>query len=78
VVDAIEGRTVRTAHALTKQPGEREEIDLVVAACGGRAADTLYHEAREHGREVHLIGDALAPRRLMDAILDGARLGRSL
>jgi hypothetical protein len=59
VVDAIEGRTVRTAHALTKQPGE-------------------YHEAREHGREVHLIGDALAPRRLMDAILDGARLGRSL
>jgi 2,4-dienoyl-CoA reductase-like NADH-dependent reductase (Old Yellow Enzyme family)/thioredoxin reductase len=78
LVEAIEGRTVRTAHALTKQPGEREEIDLVVAACGGRAVDMLYHEAREHGREVHLIGDALAPRRLMDAILDGARLGRSL
>ena len=28
--------------------------------------------------EVHLIGDALAPRRLMDAILDGARAGRNV
>jgi pyruvate/2-oxoglutarate dehydrogenase complex dihydrolipoamide dehydrogenase (E3) component len=78
VVEAIAGRTVRTAHALTHQPGQLEEVDLVVAAYGGQAADALYHAAREHGSEVHLIGDALAPRRLMDAILDGARLGRCL
>ena len=34
----------------------------------------LYHWLERVG-EVHVIGDALAPRRLMDAILDGARLG---
>jgi len=78
VVEAMAGRTVHTAHALTHQPGQREEVDLVVAACGGQAADALYHAARKICGEVHLVGDALAPRRLMDAILDGARLGRGL
>jgi pyruvate/2-oxoglutarate dehydrogenase complex dihydrolipoamide dehydrogenase (E3) component len=78
VVEAIAGRTVRTVHAITHQPGQLEEVDLVVAAYGGQAADALYHAAREHCGEVHLVGDALAPRRLMDAILDGARLGRGL
>jgi 2,4-dienoyl-CoA reductase-like NADH-dependent reductase (Old Yellow Enzyme family)/thioredoxin reductase len=77
-VEAIAGRTVRTVHAITHQPGQHEEVDLVVAAYGGQAADALYHTAREHCGEVHLVGDALAPRRLMDAILDGARLGRGL
>jgi len=57
---------------------DRLDIQAVVAAYGGQAADALYHAAREQCSEVHLVGDALAPRRLMDAILDGARLGRCL
>ena len=54
------------------------EIDLVVVAYGGRAEDSLFRVAKQGIAEVRLIGDALAPRRLVDAILDGARAGRSI
>jgi 2,4-dienoyl-CoA reductase (NADPH2) len=55
-----------------------EDVDLVVLAYGGQAADARSQAVRERVGEVYVIGDALAPRRLMDAILDGARLGRRL
>ena len=47
----------------------------VVLACGLRPDDRLARELAEAGREVHLVGDALAPRRIMHATLDGARVG---
>lgn len=50
----------------------------VVLACGLLPDDRLATQL--HGRvpEVHVIGDALAPRRIMHATLDGARVGVSL
>ena len=45
---------------------------------GGSADDSLYHKLKGRVNGLTLIGDALAPRRLMDAILDGARAGRRL
>lgn len=42
------------------------------------AVDTLAQNVPTEVGELHLIGDAQAPRRLMDAILDGARIGRLL
>jgi NADPH-dependent 2,4-dienoyl-CoA reductase/sulfur reductase-like enzyme len=77
-VTAIDGQTVTTVHAITQQEQTIEDVDLVVLADGGQAVDTLSQAVRERVGEVHVIGDALAPRRLMDAILDGARLGRCL
>ncbi len=77
-VKLIDGRTVVTENVLTKQEGTIAEVDLVVAAYGGAADDALYHSLKGQAGGLHLIGDALAPRRLMDAILDGARAGRSL
>ena len=64
-----------TEHTLT---AFLEGVDLVVAAYGGQADDSLYREAKQGVAEADLIGDALAPRRLMDAILDGARAGRRI
>jgi hypothetical protein len=63
---------------MTKHTAQKTGVDLVVWAYGGEAVDVLYRAAQEHVSEVHIIGDALAPRRLMDAILDGARVGRRL
>jgi 2,4-dienoyl-CoA reductase-like NADH-dependent reductase (Old Yellow Enzyme family)/thioredoxin reductase len=77
-VSAIEGQTVITTHVMTKQEDRRTGVDLVVWAYGGEATDTLYHAIKQQVDEVHLIGDAQAPRRLMDAILDGAKIGRRL
>ena len=75
---ALKGSTVVTEHVITGEEGSVEEVELVVAAYPGRAADSLYRALKGRVEELHLIGDALAPRGLMDAILDGARLGRRL
>ena len=77
-VKLIDGRTVVTENVATKQEATIEEVDLVVAAYGGSADDSLYHKLKGRVNGLTLIGDALAPRRLMDAILDGARAGRRL
>jgi NADPH-dependent 2,4-dienoyl-CoA reductase/sulfur reductase-like enzyme len=52
------------------------DLDLVVLAYGGRAVDELYRALDGRGLEVHLVGDAMAPRLLHDAILEGTRAGR--
>ena len=75
---AVKGSTVATEHVITGDEGSVEGVELVVAAYPGRAADSLYRALKGRVGEMHLIGDALAPRGLMDAILDGARLGRHL
>ena len=77
-VAAIDGRSVTTTHVMTKHEGRITEVDVVVWASGGEAMDSLYDVAKQQVSNVHMIGDALAPRRLMDAILDGARVGRRL
>lgn len=50
----------------------------VVLACGLVPDDTLAAELRGRIPEVHVVGDALAPRRIMHATLDGARVGAAL
>jgi 2,4-dienoyl-CoA reductase-like NADH-dependent reductase (Old Yellow Enzyme family)/thioredoxin reductase len=50
----------------------------VVLACGLVPNDALAGELGDRIAEVHTIGDALAPRRVMHATLEGARVGRLL
>jgi pyruvate/2-oxoglutarate dehydrogenase complex dihydrolipoamide dehydrogenase (E3) component len=50
----------------------------VVLACGQRPDDRLATELRGRIAAVHLIGDALAPRRIGHATLEGARVGAAL
>jgi len=52
--------------------------DTVVVAFGGRADDALYRELDGRVPELVLVGDAYAPRRIHDAILDGTRAARAL
>lgn len=77
-VKAVNGRSAMTVHPITKQENCLEGVETVVVAYRGQADDTLYHAVKQRGSEVHLIGDALAPRRLMDVILDGARVGHQV
>ncbi|MGA7417284.1 MAG: FAD-dependent oxidoreductase [Acidimicrobiales bacterium] len=56
----------------------RLEDVTVVLACGLVPDDSLAIELRGRIPEVHLIGDALAPRRIMHATLEGARAGHAL
>jgi 2,4-dienoyl-CoA reductase-like NADH-dependent reductase (Old Yellow Enzyme family) len=80
---AIEADHVRVRHMLTDAEWAIP-ADTVVLASGGQACDQLYHDlvaataGMGHAPALHLIGDAYAPRNLLLAMLDGARVGRAI
>ncbi len=57
-----------------------EPADLVVAAVGNRAVDSLARElaALPAAPEIHVVGDAAAPRSILEAIREGRSAGRSV
>ncbi len=65
-----------TRNSLTGELGRIESVDSVVIAGGRTPDDGLAASFRSLGLPVHVIGDALSPRRMLHATLDGARLGR--
>ena len=58
--------------------GRRVEGATVVLACGLVPDDSLVSGLDGRLPEVHVIGDALAPRRIMHATLEGARVARAI
>ena len=54
------------------------EADTVVLSFGGKANDSLFHELDGRVPELRLVGDAVSPRRIHDAMLDGTRAARAL
>jgi 2,4-dienoyl-CoA reductase-like NADH-dependent reductase (Old Yellow Enzyme family)/thioredoxin reductase len=68
---------VRLAHSLTGREWT-VEADTVVTALGGRAQDALARALEGQTVEVHLVGDALAPRTLHDALLTATRAARRI
>ncbi len=57
-----------------------ESADVVVAAVGNQAVDDLAValRARPGGPSVHLVGDAAAPRTILEAVREGRTAGRSI
>ncbi|MGF1470097.1 MAG: FAD-dependent oxidoreductase [Sandaracinaceae bacterium] len=76
-VERIEGRTV-VARDIHDASEHRVDADLVVLAVPERPLEDLYLELKEAGMRVLRCGDAVAPRRLGSAILEGHRVGRAL
>ena len=73
---AVEKDGVRVA-----DPDNRETkiaASRVVIAIGIRSNNTIHDQVKTLGYETHVIGDCLEPRTAKAAILDGARLGRSI
>ena len=54
------------------------ECDSVVLAAGSRAEDSLSNDLFEQGVAHHTIGDCRAPRRMIFAIQEGARIAATL
>jgi hypothetical protein len=52
------------------------DVDAVVLCREARPQTQLLAPLREAGMEPLLVGDALRPRRVHDAVADGARVGR--
>ncbi len=55
-----------------------EPLDLVVLSYGGSAVDGLYRALEGKVPELVLVGDAMAPRLLHDAILEATRAARRI
>ena len=57
-----------------------ENPDVIIAAVGNQAVDTLAKELTEDfsPSNIHVIGDALAPRTILEAIREGRITGRSV
>jgi 2,4-dienoyl-CoA reductase (NADPH2) len=47
----------------------------VVVAVGARSESGLYEQLREEMKDVHLIGDAKAPRKALEAVREGFEVG---
>ena len=54
-----------------------DDIDTVVMVQGGSANDALFHTL-ESSLDCHLIGDAMSPRRVNDAIKEGELVARKI
>jgi 2,4-dienoyl-CoA reductase-like NADH-dependent reductase (Old Yellow Enzyme family)/thioredoxin reductase len=74
-LESINGRTVTVSNSFTHRRREIPDVDTVVLTGGGQPRDHLKTELKDRVKELYLIGDCLAPRRLMHAVLDGSRVG---
>ena len=79
-VSAGTGTGIELQHLYTEQVENRTDADLVVVA-GRRQSETSLRDAlrtEASGLPVTLVGDALAPRTLLDAVAEGARVGATI
>ena len=75
---SIDGRRVTLQNVYSRHKERREDVDTVVLAMGQRSVDDLYHALKGRVPELHLIGDAMAPRGVHAAMLEGTRAARAL
>ncbi len=75
---AIEGSSVVVANVYSGAERRLDGIDTVVLAMGSRATDALYRALKGRVRELHAVGDCVAPRGVHHAILEGTRAARAI
>jgi len=53
-------------------------MEHIILACGTRSVDHLREDLEGTVPEIHVIGDAKRPRRALEAIAEGAAVGRAI
>ncbi|AAZ55341.1 FAD-dependent oxidoreductase [Thermobifida fusca] len=77
-VIGIEEERIRIRHTYSHQESELGAFDSVVLACGGDADSSLYEELRGRVPELHILGDAFAPTRLVAVTRQAYALAKEL
>jgi hypothetical protein len=75
---AIEPGRVRTRNVYSGADSVHGGVDHVVLACGGTAESALYTALQPTMDEVHVLGDAYAPRRISFATRQAYELARRI
>jgi hypothetical protein len=73
----IEGSNVEVLGLFGGEPRIIEHVDSLVYWRGSVSETALADELRAAGVRVELIGDAVLPRRVYDAVQEGATLART-
>ena len=55
-----------------------EDVDAVVMVLHNQANNQLYLELKDKVKEIHTVGDCLTPRKAINAVHDGYKLGRTI
>ncbi|MBI4317066.1 MAG: FAD-dependent oxidoreductase [Chloroflexi bacterium] len=74
----VEGNTLVVGHVYTGEERQIPDVDAVVMATGSRACDDLYKALKGKVKELHAVGDCVAPRKIPEAIREGYFVGRAL
>jgi len=74
-LDEIRDNRVITRNVYSGEKAEISGIDSVIICYQNRANESLYFELKGKIKELHRIGDCLAPRRVISAILEGHEIG---
>jgi len=74
----IDGGAALTVDTFGARDVHRLTAVSIVLACGLLPNDEIYRQLKGDIAELHLIGDAIAPRRLMHATVEGARVGLAI
>ena len=78
IIDEIEEKVVKAREIFTNTPIRFEDYDTIVLDMGNAAQDQLYKQLKGQTRELHRIGDCVAPRGIDMAILEGRKVGEQL
>jgi len=78
MIRAIDGSTVHVYNIHSRKEWSIEGVDHVVLSYFNKADEGLYYALKGQVKELHRIGDCLAPRLIGDAIRDGEMLARRL
>jgi mycofactocin system FadH/OYE family oxidoreductase 2 len=74
----IQGTTIKGLNVYSNATIDFDGYDTIVLATGNRAEDSLYFALKGKVKELHRIGDCVAPRKIDMAIVEGNRVGRLL
>ncbi|MFH1490409.1 MAG: FAD-dependent oxidoreductase, partial [Pseudomonadota bacterium] len=72
----IQGTLVKGLNVYSNEMIDFEGYDTVVLAAGSASREGLYFELKGKVRELHRVGDCVAPRKTDMAIAEGHRVGR--
>ena len=75
------GHDIRDNHPIKVENGDGQSLiqaESIVTAMGFRPNPAMYQILTDKFRNVHLIGDCRDPRNIMEAISEGAEVGRAL
>jgi 2,4-dienoyl-CoA reductase-like NADH-dependent reductase (Old Yellow Enzyme family)/thioredoxin reductase len=77
-VTAIDLPRLRTRHVYSQRESVHGGFDSVVLACGALPEASLYTQLEAERPNVHVLGDAYAPRRIVFATQQGYQLAKQL